>query len=335
LPPAILDGPVELEAPVDLDTLSDLPGVLESEDSERGGLFRPRRSLAQVDDEGPGTGRADIGDDAPGAPVSLSRRRTPKLVSSHGRPVTDERTAREETDRTPAAGPGASRQATPSAGPARSEPPTLPSRRRAAALRRGTGVTDRLDELTEKPASSAFPSRELGAAPGAPALPRRTRRAEIASSGPPADDPATTATGGPGPGTSTRGAVTPAADTVTDSAPGGAVRPGRGESGHGASGASGSGRPPLGAPRGTQDAASGSAPLPRRVRQANLAPQLKQAPERRPQNQAEPAERDADEVRSRMASLQRGWQRGREENAEGDNTSGGTAPQRTTKGDGR
>ncbi|MEU0031683.1 nitrate- and nitrite sensing domain-containing protein [Streptomyces sp. NPDC006335] len=334
LPPAILDGPVELEAPVDLDTLNDLPGVLESEDSERGGLFRPRRSLAQVDDEGPGTGRADIDDDAPGAPVSLSRRRTPKLVSSHGRPVTDERTGREGTDRTPAAGPGASRQATLSAGPARSEPPTLPSRRRAAALRRGTGVTDRLDELTEKPASSAFSSRELGSVPEAPALPRRTRRAEIASSGPAADDPATTATGGPASGTSARGAAVPTADTVNDPAPGGAVRPGRGESGGGAPGASGSGRPPLGA-RGTQDAASGSAPLPRRVRQANLAPQLKQAPERRPQNQAEPAERDADEVRSRMASLQRGWQRGREENAEGDNTSGGTAPQRTTKGDGR
>ncbi|MDI5909161.1 histidine kinase, partial [Streptomyces sp. 12257] len=118
------------------------------------------------------------------------------------------------------------------------------------------------------------------------------------------------------------------------SAPDGVVRPGWGESARGASGASDSGRPPLGSARGSQDAGSGTAPLPRRVRQANLAPQLKQAPVRRPQNQAEPAERDADEVRSRMASLQRGWQRGREENAVGDDTPGGTAPQRTTKGDG-
>ncbi|MDH6583216.1 anti-sigma regulatory factor (Ser/Thr protein kinase) [Streptomyces sp. SAI-133] len=332
LPPAILDGPVELEAPVDLDTLNDLPGVLDSEDSERGGLFRPRRSLAQVDDEDPAADGADIGDDGPGAPVSLSRRRTPKLVSSHGRPVTDERTGREEPDRPVAIGPVASRsQTTPAAGPdsARSEPPTLPSRRRAAALRRSTDVADRLDESTGTPASPAHPSRQFGGAPEAPALPRRTRRAEIASSGPTSDDSATGPVGGPGPGTSA-----PAGDGVTDSAPSGLLRPGRDEPTRGTSGASGSGRPPLGAGRGTQEAASGSAPLPRRVRQANLAPQLKQAPER-PKNRAEPAERDADEVRSRMASLQRGWQRGREENAGGDDPSGGTAPQRTTKGDGR
>jgi hypothetical protein len=36
-----------------------------------------------------------------------------------------------------------------------------------------------------------------------------------------------------------------------------------------------------------------------------------------------------------MASLQRGWQRGREENAAGDDAERGTAPQGTTKGDGR
>ncbi|MFJ9102543.1 nitrate- and nitrite sensing domain-containing protein [Streptomyces sp. NPDC102405] len=333
--PAILDGPVELEAPVDLDALHEFPGVLDSEDSERGGLFRPRRSLAQVDDETPGTDGADIGDGGPDAPVSLSRRRNSKLVTSHGRPVTDERAGREETDESPAIGPGASRpQATPSVrqGPARSEPPTLPSRRRAAALRRGTGVADRLDELTEAPTSSASPSREPGGPSGAPVLPRRTRRAEIASSGtaPDSGDSATGATGRPdvpAPGALVRGGP-------ADSAPDSVVRPGWGESARSASG-SGSGRPPLGAARGSQDTASGTAPLPRRVRQANLAPQLKQAPERRPQNQAEPAERDADEVRSRMASLQRGWQRGREENAVGDDTPGGTAPQRTTKGDGR
>jgi hypothetical protein len=47
------------------------------------------------------------------------------------------------------------------------------------------------------------------------------------------------------------------------------------------------------------------------------------------------AERDADEVRSRMASLQRGWQRGREENAEGDDARDVSAPRGTTEGDGR
>ncbi|MFI0544979.1 nitrate- and nitrite sensing domain-containing protein [Streptomyces sp. WSLK1-3] len=343
LPPAILDGPVELEAPVDLDTLNDLPGVLDSEDGERGGLFRPRRSLAQVDDEAPGTDGTAVGEDGPDAPVSLSRRRTPKLVSSHGRPVGDERTGREETDEPPAIGHGAPRSQTShpvGPGSGRSEPPTLPSRRRAAALRRSTDVADRVDELTGSPASPAFPGRELGGAPGAPVLPRRTRRADIPSSGPAADDSATGATGGSGAGTSDLGVPGASADAldrpgVSDPAPGGVVRPGWGEPARDATGTSGSARPPLGAGRGTGGTASGSAPLPRRVRQANLAPQLKQAPDRRPQNRAEPAERDADEVRSRMASLQRGWQRGREENAGGDDPSGGTAPQRTTKGDGR
>jgi len=54
----------------------------------------------------------------------------------------------------------------------------------------------------------------------------------------------------------------------------------------------------------------------------------------RTQDGADLFDRDADEVRSRMASLQRGWQRGREENAEGDDAQDGTAPG-TTKGDGR
>ncbi|MFD4789786.1 nitrate- and nitrite sensing domain-containing protein [Streptomyces sp. NPDC058459] len=86
---------------------------------------------------------------------------------------------------------------------------------------------------------------------------------------------------------------------------------------------------------GPVDAApDGSAPLPRRVRQANLAPQLRHDPDRRTENTSEPAVRDADEVRSRMASLQRGWERGREENAEGDRAHSGTAPG-TTEGDGR
>ncbi|MGY9070690.1 hypothetical protein, partial [Streptomyces sp. CAS3] len=78
----------------------------------------------------------------------------------------------------------------------------------------------------------------------------------------------------------------------------------------------------------------GDSALPRRVRQASLAPQLRQDPERRPGRGDAPTDRDADEVRSRMASLQRGWQRGREENATGETARTGTA-QGTTKGDGR
>lgn len=55
--------------------------------------------------------------------------------------------------------------------------------------------------------------------------------------------------------------------------------------------------------------------LPRRVRQASLAPQLRSEPSRGSgpgeQEPGSARERSADEVRARMASFQRGWQRGR------------------------
>jgi HAMP domain-containing protein/anti-sigma regulatory factor (Ser/Thr protein kinase) len=90
--------------------------------------------------------------------------------------------------------------------------------------------------------------------------------------------------------------------------------------------------------------------LPRRVRQASLAPQLRDAAGgTQPEQSTTPAagqdlERDADEVRSRMASMQRGWQRGRRHNAEEADAAadtdqahgpGQTAPGTTSEGDGR
>ncbi|WP_328890108.1 sensor histidine kinase [Streptomyces sp. NBC_00316] len=80
--------------------------------------------------------------------------------------------------------------------------------------------------------------------------------------------------------------------------------------------------------------------LPRRVRQASLAPQLRdvsggRVPEPARTESAEDIERDADEVRTRMASLQRGWQRGRRQNAEDVTGSGETAQGTTPGGDGR
>lgn len=79
--------------------------------------------------------------------------------------------------------------------------------------------------------------------------------------------------------------------------------------------------------------------LPRRIRQASLAPQLREATggrpaEPEPVESAEDIERDADEVRSRMASLQRGWQRGRRQNAEDATGPGDTAQGTTPGGDG-
>ncbi|MBY8880651.1 nitrate- and nitrite sensing domain-containing protein [Actinacidiphila acidipaludis] len=63
---------------------------------------------------------------------------------------------------------------------------------------------------------------------------------------------------------------------------------------------------------GRGESGEGSA-LPRRVRQANLAPQLREVPSDSGQNPegGGSRERSADEVRDRMAALQRGWQRGR------------------------
>ncbi|MFE1317908.1 nitrate- and nitrite sensing domain-containing protein [Kitasatospora phosalacinea] len=53
--------------------------------------------------------------------------------------------------------------------------------------------------------------------------------------------------------------------------------------------------------------------LPRRVRQASLAPQLREAPEppRPGLRPAGPADRDPEQARSAMTAFQRGWQRGR------------------------
>ncbi|MFF5568950.1 nitrate- and nitrite sensing domain-containing protein [Streptomyces sp. NPDC012623] len=79
--------------------------------------------------------------------------------------------------------------------------------------------------------------------------------------------------------------------------------------------------------------------LPRRVRQASLAPQLRDITQDRvtdpaPAGGREP-ERDADEVRSRMASLQRGWQRGRRHNDVEDTAGSGDTQGTTSEGDGR
>ncbi|MFG3549920.1 nitrate- and nitrite sensing domain-containing protein [Streptomyces sp. NPDC047725] len=307
-----LDGPVELEAPVDLDALEDLPGALDDRDGENGGLFRPRRSLAAQEDPvalrterrrqeadtpgrpaGPdrlagapggqergGDTRGPEADDDPNAPVPLPRRRTPKLVSSHGRPVAG-RGPRDRTDDT--SGPGADAL------------PSLPARRRGRPAPGGSPAEGGLGRdggagRDDTPGRDGGP----GGTPEPPALPTRTRSADRAPGTP----------GGIGPDAKGRG--------------------------------------------GTELADTGA--LPRRVRQANLAPQLKRSTRRPAESRPGPADRDAEEVRSRMASLQRGWQRGREENAEGDDSPGGTspqtpqtsqapqapqAPQGTTKGDGR
>ncbi|MFB7591844.1 nitrate- and nitrite sensing domain-containing protein [Streptomyces sp. NPDC056169] len=87
--------------------------------------------------------------------------------------------------------------------------------------------------------------------------------------------------------------------------------------------------------------------LPRRVRQANLAPQLRAtegpadrgagagADDRTTVGAGGPDsfERDAEEVRARMAAMQRGWQRGRRHTEDADDDT--SAPGTTPEGDGR
>ncbi|MYR46964.1 nitrate- and nitrite sensing domain-containing protein [Streptomyces sp. SID5910] len=314
-PAPLLDGPVELEAPVDLDALDGLPGGLDDQDSERGGLFRARRSLAAAQDDPlirrderrrpdtdgperfPAAGERPSGgdrsggparpggpeqpgaEDDPNAPVPLPRRRTPKLVSSHGRPVPERGTR--GADDTP--GTDAGSRTDPRA--EHGEPPALPSRRRpdAPAERPALGAGR---EPGQEPENEPGPDTDRPEPGALPTLPSRRRG-------------------------------TPPTPTAPD-APG-------------------------------QTGEDGA--LPRRVRQANLAPQLKRSAERPPEDRPAPADRDAEEVRSRMASLQRGWQRGRKENAADDTAPGDAprtprpqtpqasqapqAPHRTTKGDGR
>ncbi|MCQ9129845.1 nitrate- and nitrite sensing domain-containing protein [Streptomyces hilarionis] len=276
---SLLDGPVELEAPVGLGALGEFQVPLAEDDDDQGVLFRPRRSLTDPDAAGgdavdphrrPPVGPVEPAGpvaDGPGAPVPLlPGRRTPKLVSSHGRPVADQRPARAETDPELPGRPGPRRVDD-------GKPAPLPSRRRGTAARIPHGGPD------EGLPGQEHAGRGTQDSSARTALPRRARQTAALSEGP---------------------------DGETGR---------RGDAG--------------------RDSGSDTGALPRRVRQANLAPQLRQGPAPRAEDRADPPDRDADEVRSRMASLQRGWQRGRVENAAGDDAHSGTAPQGTTKGDGR
>ncbi|WP_309030366.1 sensor histidine kinase [Streptomyces alfalfae] len=308
LPASVLDGPVELEAPVGMADLDPFPGALGDDDSERGGLFRPRRRVAGAPGEQhqqardvrePGRAEPtradaaqiredDFDEDAhTGGLVPLPRRRTPKLVRSNGRPVTHSR---------------------PQDGRSR-EGRTSESRTQDSRFPDGFPLAPApADETPEPPRASgphsawpdlSPPHRDVTGDGTAPGLPRRTRR--TGPQGGAVTDRLAQGRGAPAE-TGPRPVPAPVADADQDRST------------------------PMTAPGG----------LPRRVRQANLAPQLKDGPDLRSDRaETRPEERDADEVRSRMASLQRGWQRGRDENAAGDHATDGTAPGTTSEGDGR
>ncbi|MFC9298825.1 nitrate- and nitrite sensing domain-containing protein [Streptomyces sp. NPDC057011] len=102
---------------------------------------------------------------------------------------------------------------------------------------------------------------------------------------------------------------------------------------------------PKAVPKSTPQAApapTGPGGLPRRVRQASLAPQLKNSPAPAPDDAApdQVADRDAEDVRARMSALQRGWTAGRRKHAQQQSeteagTPAATGPGYENEGDGR
>ncbi|MET7620911.1 nitrate- and nitrite sensing domain-containing protein [Streptomyces sp. NPDC005408] len=270
----LLDGPVELEAPVGSLGFDDRPvrgGIdsvadIEDTESERGGIFRARardRRRGAPDEQHQQA--LDQTPESSSGPVPLPRRKPPTLVTDNGRRVDE----RGRTHPAPAPEPGS----------AASQPPLAPA-----------------PEPWQAAAPRQIPEAEPRQVPG----PRHA----------PEPRPA------PWP------APSPAAPAPAPGAP---------------------------APQQTSRPAAEQAPaldgLPRRVRQASLAPQLRQSAAAERQSSApaaeDDAERDAEQVRSRMASMQRGWQRGRRQNAEEAEHSdqadgpGETAPRTTPEGDGR
>ncbi|WP_190192895.1 sensor histidine kinase [Streptomyces minutiscleroticus] len=290
-PASILDGPVVPGPRTGPDALDGLPGAPGDGDGGRG-VLRPRRPAGGVPAEQ--HGQADAAGEERTRPggtarqdglAPLPRRRTPKLVSSNGRPVNRTRPRRNVAEE-------------PEAVRGRSLEPEEPRRTEAP---RGTG--------TDGPRGTGGSEGPDG--PGAAAGERADGRPQ---GGRPAPGPAAGGTGGPAGSLPRRLRDDEARRTADAPGPDGSAAPAR-------------------------DGAPAPGGLPRRVRQANLAPQLKD--DRRNRHEAartagaDVTERDADEVRSRMASLQRGWQRGREENAAGDDARRHGTAQRTTEGDGR
>ncbi|MFG2720033.1 nitrate- and nitrite sensing domain-containing protein [Streptomyces sp. NPDC048416] len=281
---SVLDGPVELEPPLDplgLDEPSvfEAPVGREEPDAARGGLLRTARRASDAADEGQQHQQsADEGAEPEPLPLPR-RRRVPTLVSDNGRRVD---------------------------GPGRGHPTPDPEPHPDVSRAFDTRLPERRAPQTSRPPA---PGPGSGAPQPLRPAPRPAGLTPVRPAGltePPAAAP-------PGP------AGLPGAPS---SAPSWGPEPGRPENA----------TPPGG--------------LPRRIRQASLAHQLKDAPEARhttPDTDGGPEpERDADEVRDRMAALQRGWQRGRRHNATSDAAEGPSAAARgdnvrrtTPEGDGR
>ncbi|MGW4630603.1 nitrate- and nitrite sensing domain-containing protein, partial [Streptomyces rubiginosohelvolus] len=317
--PGVLDGPVELEAPVGpLDFAGDpldrspdpaldpalgpvLDGVsdLEDTESERGGIFRARDVRRDGD-------------------------REPRRDKPGGRPRRDTDRDQHQQARDHGDEPSAEVRPMRPAGPVplpRRTPPTLVTdrgRRVDAAdddattpPAKATGpvphTADRVPEEADGPRTADAPWTVRAAAHrGAPGVSRTPDVARTSEASRTSDASRTT-----GPSRSTEPSHAPEPSRTPE--------PGREEA-------------PVPAAPPAPETIGG---LPRRVRQASLARQLREdsaerTVQRAPVDTFDDAERDADEVRNRMASLQRGWQRGRRENAETTETTENAAHTGTT-----
>ncbi|MGW9250111.1 nitrate- and nitrite sensing domain-containing protein [Streptomyces badius] len=300
--PGVLDGPVELEAPVGaLDFAGDpldrspdpaldpalgpvLDGVsdLEDTESERGGIFRAR-DLRRDGDREP---RRD-------KPGGRPRRTTDPDQHQQARDRDDE----------PAAEVRPMRPAAPVPLPRRT-PPTL-------VTDRGRRVDAADDDATTLPAKATGPVPHTA-----------DRTPEAADGSRTADAPWTVrAAAHRAPGDSRTSEVSRASDSSRTPEASRTTEPPRAPATPRTTGRE---EAPVPAVPPAPDTIGG---LPRRVRQASLARQLRadsaeRTVHRPPVDAFDDAERDADEVRNRMASLQRGWQRGRRENTESAETTG-------------
>ncbi|MGI5351012.1 nitrate- and nitrite sensing domain-containing protein [Streptomyces sp. CA-250714] len=295
-----LDGPVELEAPLEEEPRPSLETGTSRE--SRGGPRRRERDTASTSVAPSGEQHQQTRDEAPPA-------------------------ARTDARSEPGTGPqGGTDDSTPDdVGPA-----PLPRRRPGAPVL----VSD--NGRTVDPDRRSTGERAGGRAPLPRRKPRTTRQTEPDRTTRQTDperqpEPASQPESGPGSGAAPQSTVETETEAATGPVPASGATAGDAEQP-----SAQPSDPPQGRPAG----------LPRRVRQASLAPQLKadtptgntRMPQARTGTQGSSTpdvdDRDADEVRSRMASLQRGWERGRRE-SEPPHDTGESAPGTTPGGDGR
>ncbi|MEV7089269.1 nitrate- and nitrite sensing domain-containing protein [Streptomyces sp. NPDC093085] len=316
--PSVLDGPVELEAPVGALGADSGPvlgggdgiGDIDDTESERGGIFRAR----ELRDSSHGA------QGAPGAPGSHDTQGRRDSRDTYDVRTTHDNHADQD---------------------ARGDLYDVRDARMSRDELRGLRDENRREEardLRERRDGRGAPRGrharyEQDTAPGTgpgdePALPRRKpptlvadrgRRVDEPERGRPADDRPGNGNGSGTGSSRTWSGVPSQTSRRTPAEPSGPAAPA----------APADGAPPM---------IDG---LPRRVRQASLAPQLRDVAQDKntgpAPGQGRPAdqERDADQVRSRMASLQNGWQRGRRQNDAEDTTGRAETERTTSEGDGR